>query len=87
MYTSGFLKTLSRRKDGSNSKPNSPSVRLPPQLAPHIADCIREEVDWSGSVLLLSETNSIDSCSVSSAYFYQPQPLTLLLLGMFYHDF
>ena len=75
MYTSGLLKTLSlRRKDGSNTKPNSPSSSPSLQSPSHIAGCIREEVDWTGSVLLTSETNSIDSCSVSVAYFYSSSP-------------
>ena len=69
MYPSGLLKALSlRRKDGSNTKANAPSLAQSPLASPHIADCIREEVDWTGSFFISSETNSVDSCSVSPAY-------------------
>ncbi|KIW06304.1 hypothetical protein, variant [Verruconis gallopava] len=64
MYTSGVLKTLSfRRKDDSNNKPGSPSA----QRVNHIANCMRQDIDWTGSVLILDGTSSNDSRSRNSS--------------------
>jgi hypothetical protein len=66
MYTSGFLKTLTlRRNNGSNTKPSSPSISHSRPLSPHIADCAREDIERTGSVSIVSETNSVTGHNVS----------------------